>query len=230
MGKIIPKIQFIFISYIIFSFVTPTFALTKKNTKQAQIYRDEGYKAQRSGNLDMALSYYQRAIEINSDYATVYNDIGVILEAKGDSKKAKEAYLKAISLDSKLLSAYYNLAALYEKDQDYAKAASYWRIRVQLGDWSDAWTWRAKENLESLKASGKLGEKGKLSESDLGLGAGSNSKRDAEYHSYQGRQHVALGDYVNALKEFDKAIMLDPNNEELERLVEETERRVLLYH
>lgn len=229
MGKFIPRIYRIgiLIICIVFLFVSPSFSATKKDTKQAQQYRDSGYQAQRSGNLDMALSYYQRAIDTDPEYAIAYNDIGIILEAKGDFKKAKEAYLRAISLNPKFLSAYYNLAALYEKEGDFDSAAHYWKMRIRLGDWSDVWTWKAKEQLQALKISGQLKDSDISMAEDLSLGI--SPKRDAQYHLYQGRHLVATGDYVAAFDEFSKAVLLDPENSEAEQLLEETGRRVIVY-
>ena len=228
MGKVIPKFLFIIVACIILSFVPSSFSETKGDSKQAQAYRDKGYEAQRLGNLDMALSYYQRAIDTNPYYAVAYNDIGIILEAKGITNRAKEAYLKAISLNPNYLSAYYNLAALYEKEGEFEKAAYYWRKRIHLGDWSDSWTWRAKEHLDGLEVAGELDTKGIPVAGDFGLTP--DPKRNAEYHLYRGRQYLVIGDYVAALKEFNAAILLDPQNKEIEELLEDTTRKVLLYN
>ena len=229
MGNNIPKFLII-LSCIIFSLVPSVVSKTEKNTKQAQSYRDKGYEAQRLGNLDMALSLYKRAIEADPSYTMAYNDMGIVLEAKGMNDKAKDAYLKAVSLDPNYLSAYYNLAALYEKEGEFDKAAYYWRTRVNLGDWSDAWTWRANEHLANLEVSNQLDTKGIPSGGDLSSGLTSNPKRDAQYHLYRGRQFLAKGNYVSALKEFEQAIILDPHNSEIKQLLEDTNQKVLLYN
>jgi superkiller protein 3 len=207
--------------------VSPSFSETKRNSKTVQAYRDQGYEAQRLGNLDMALNYYQKAIELDPYYAVAYNDIGVVLEAQGSIDKAKESYTRAISLDSNYLSAYYNLAALYQKEGDSEQAAYYWRMRINLGNWSDVWTWRALENLEGLKSEGKLGAD-KIPARNLGLT--SEPKRDAEYHYYRARNYIMKGEYVTALKELSAAIILDPDNSEIKQLLEETQQKVLLYN
>ena len=227
-AKRMPIWHFIIITCIIFSFVPSSFSGTKRDSKQVQIYRDKGYEAQRLGNLDMALSYYQKAIELNPYYAVAYNDIGIVLEAKGMTDKAKDAYLRAISLDPNYLSAYYNLAALYEKEGDFDQAAYYWRMRINLGDWSDGWTWKAREHLEGLGESGNLDISKIPPTGDFGFV--SNPKRDAEYHLYRGRQYVAAGNYIAALKELNAAIILDPHNKEIKQLLENTQRKVLLYN
>lgn len=216
MGNNIPKFLFI-ISFIIFSLVPAV--VSKADNKQAQSYRDKGYEAQRLGNLDMALSFYQRTIEVDPSYTTVYNDMGIIFEAKGMNDKAKDAYLKAISLDPNYLGAYYNLAALYEKEGDFENAKYYWRKRVNLGDWSDDWTWRANEHLANLEGSKR----------DIPP-SGTDPKHAAQFHLHRGRQFLVKNDFVNALKEFEQAIILDPNNRDLKQLLEDTNQKVLLYN
>jgi len=229
MGKIIPKILFLIIIVCFsFSFAALSSA-AQKDKKQAQNYRDQGYDAQRAGNLDMALSYYQRAIAADPSFALVHNDMGIVLEAQGKIAEAKQAYLRALALDPKLLSAYYNIAALYEKAQEYEKAAYYWKMRVQLGEWSDVWTWRAKQHLDTLQETHKVEGSGIPAEGPGVLSPTADAKRDAQYHLYRGRQYIAAGDYTLALRELSKAYMLDENNHEIGTLLDETERRVLLY-
>jgi len=228
MGNVIPKFHFIIVICILFAFVPFSFSESKRDSKRAQISRDKGYEAQRLGNLDLALSFYQRAVDFDPYYAVAYNDLGVVLEAKGMNDRAKEVYLRAISLDPNYLSAYYNLAALYEREGEYDKADYYWRMRVHLGDWSDVWTWRAKESLEGLEREGKIDSKSRTMVGDLGFRLTPNPKRNAEYHTYQGRQYLAAGNYLAALREFSAAIAIDPYDEEIEQLLENTQLKVLL--
>jgi Flp pilus assembly protein TadD len=227
MGNVIPKFHFIVVTLMLFSFVPASFSETRRDSQE---YRDKGYNAQRVGNLDMALNYYQKAVQLDPYYAVAYNDMGVILESKGINEGAKEAYVKAISVDPNYLSAYYNLAALCEKEGDLNEAAYYWRMRINLGDWSDAWTWKAKENLEKLEAKGGVDPSDIPVTGDLSLGLRSSPKRDAEYHLYRGRRYLAAGKYVAALKELNAAIILDPRNKEIEQLLEYAQHKVLVYN
>jgi len=233
MGKFVPKshivISTILILSFVFSFAPSSFSEVKKEKNQAQICRDKGYEAQKVGNFDMALSFYQRAIELDPSYAVAYNDLGVVLEAKGSNDAAKEAYSKAIEVNPNYMSSYYNLAALYEKEGNYDKAAYYWKMRVQLGDWSDSWTWKAKEYIDNLKDSGKIKDEIEPVTTGADLNFMPNEKRDAKYHLYRGRQYIVAGNYVVALKELNAAMALDPQNQEIEKLLEDTQRKVLLY-
>jgi len=200
----------------------------KKYNKLSVDYRRKGYEAQQKGNLDMALGYYQRAIHEDSSYALAYNDMGVILEAKGMVDKAKESYLKAISLDPTLLSPYYNVAALYESEGDVENAAYYWEMRIHLGDWDDEWTWKAKERLEKIDKSLAEGD-GPPRAARVDLKLKPDPKRDATYHMYKGKKLVIEGKYFKAVREFNAALLYDPNNVEIERSLDDATRKANLY-
>ncbi|MDD5617519.1 MAG: tetratricopeptide repeat protein [Candidatus Omnitrophica bacterium] len=231
MGNLIPKLHFklIISIFLLLSFAPFSFSEIKKDNKQAQDYRDRGYQSQKAGNLDMASSFYKRATEFDPTYALAYNDLGIVLEAKGEISAAKEAYSKAIEANPNYLSPYYNLAALYEKEGNLDKALYYWQMRVQMGDWSDAWTWKAKEHKDALEASGKISENAKPELTKAALNMMPDAKRDAQYHMYRGRQNLILGNYVAALKELNAAAALDPQNQEIDTLLEDAQRKILLY-
>ncbi|TAM39117.1 hypothetical protein EPN54_03570, partial [bacterium] len=44
--------------------------------KQAEEYRNTGLEYQRTGDLDMAVSLYQKALAVDPGYGIVYNDLG----------------------------------------------------------------------------------------------------------------------------------------------------------
>lgn len=110
-------------------------------------YRQKGYETQMLGDLDLALSYYQKAIQLDPYYVSCYNDLGIVYEMKGWLDKAEEVYLKAIQLDPNYLPSYSNLALLYERKNNILKAAEFWRKRTKLGSPRELWTEKAKEKL-----------------------------------------------------------------------------------
>ena len=96
MKKSIPVFLIIIIS-IFFTVLAPSvFAQTTQLTKKiAAEYRDKGLQAQQSHDLDNALIYYQKALELDPSLTLVYNDMGVIYESKGWIDQAKKAYARA---------------------------------------------------------------------------------------------------------------------------------------
>jgi len=118
--------------------------------QNARTYRMQGLEQQNIGNLDEAMTLYQKAVGLDSGYAVPYNDLGVIFEAKGFVDRAEESYQKAITIDPDYLSAYSNLALLYENKGQVDKAILYWRKRADLGVPGDPWTLKAKTRYNDL--------------------------------------------------------------------------------
>lgn len=67
------------------------------------------YKA--LGELDQAISAYQHALHINSDYAPAHNNMGNALKGHGNLVGAIQYYNKALALDSNYFAAQFNLGA-----------------------------------------------------------------------------------------------------------------------
>jgi Flp pilus assembly protein TadD len=175
--------------------------------KQARSYRSQGLQLQRAGNIDGALSLYQKAKELDPHYAVVDNDLGIAYEAKGFTKQAEDSYLRAIAEDPHYLSSYSNLALLYESKRDFDNASYYWKKRIELGDNNDPWTQKAKEKLFNLGSNKfpysqdtDLEDETKLSE----------VQKQARSYRSQGMQLQEMGNLDDALKLYQKAKELDP--------------------
>lgn len=205
--------------------------------KQARTYRQEGFRLQGIGNLDGALSLYQKAIEIDPTYAVVYNDIGVIYEAKGFTEQAEESYLKAIKIDPHYLSAYSNLALLYESKRDLEKAYFYWEKRVKLGSADEPWTQKARQRLEDIKlALGKIEVSQPRKQEVIGLIKDvvneknilrHDNKALTNKHFEKAKRSYNKGDYAQAIKEALDGQQLDPSNKEIEEFIEKVQLRAL---
>lgn len=116
----------------------------------ARSYRDKGYEAQDRGDIDSAISWYQKATNLDPDYAVPHNDLGILFEAKGWLDRAESEYRKALELDFDYGKAHTNLALLYERKGELEKAAFHWMRRYRLGRSGDAWTDEARQRLEKL--------------------------------------------------------------------------------
>lgn len=81
--------------------------------------------------LELSLSGFSRAAEIDEDFGEAWNNKGKVLEALGRSDEAEQAYLRAFSILTYLTPEFpaYNLAAMYlkrgrlEESEDYARKA-----------------------------------------------------------------------------------------------------------
>ena len=203
--------------------------------EQARMYRSQGYQLQSIGNLDAAMSLYQKAIQLDPTYAIAYNDMGVIYEAKGNIDNAEQAYLRAIKIDSMFLSSYTNLAFLCESKRDLEKAAYYWKKRISLGSASDPWTKKASQRLKDIQAvlAGKGGyEQGEAIElmQDVAFQKALNRSSDRELandYFRKAKRNYATQDYASAFKHALNAKQLDPTNSEIDEFIGKVQIRAL---
>ena len=118
--------------------------------EEALAYRKDGFDRQQRGDLDGALSAYQKAAALDSTYATPHNDLGVLFEQQGQLDMARDAYEESLRIDPAYGAAHANLALLYEKLGQKEKAIYHWLRRYQLGDPHDPWTIHAESRLIAL--------------------------------------------------------------------------------
>jgi len=220
----------------------PSLSFGSKNLQEeARNYRDKGYAAQASGDLDTAMSYYQKAVELDPAYAVAYNDLAIIYDSKGFKRKAQEYYLKCLQIDPYYKSAYSNLANLYEEQGDLESAAKYWKKRIEIGDVDDPWTLKAKERLQNIGMIREdIGQELKQMETaDLmksiarekssledkvspGEANQKERKEKAKKLYLKAKADYLKGDYAAALKEAVTAQYLDPTNSDIEGLINKT--------
>jgi len=219
--------------------------------KRAVQYRQRGYEIQQLGDLDGAMSSFQKAVAFDPYYATAYNDIGIIYETRGLIDLAEENYLKAIDADKKYLPAYTNLAYLYEKKADVLKAAYYWMKRISLGAPGDPWTEKARENFRSLSLLSEEVRRIFIKFDAAYLSRQVINKKVSDFQESvikakeyfeRGKLYFDQGDYTAAREAFESALFLNPNNpeiieyyekskdKEIEKLItEHTSRGIRLY-
>lgn len=85
-------------------------------------YNNRGNTYNRLEKLDLALSDYTKAIELDPHYSVAHNNLGVVYYKEGMCKEAITSYNKAIALDPENLEAYNNRAACYAQTGLYAQA------------------------------------------------------------------------------------------------------------
>jgi len=200
-------------------------------------YREQGLEYQRMGNIEQALSLYQKAVAIYPNFAEAFNDIGVVYELMGSLARAEENYLKSIKIDPLYSSAYSNLALFYEGQRNFEKAAFYWDKRVQTGAPDDPWTQKAANRLRDIRMS--LSGKPFADEREaevLGLMKDIASNKTEFIQEDENvskelfkkaKQSFDRGDMATAIKEALDAQYLDQENPEIEAFIEKAELRAL---
>jgi len=114
----------------------------------AGLYNDIGLLHNNKGDYDIALEYYQKALEIyekvfgteHPDTAKSYNYIGLLYNNQGNYDKALEYYMKALEIREKLFgtgyfdtaTSYNNIGELHAKRGDYDKALDYYHKALEI--------------------------------------------------------------------------------------------------
>lgn len=226
----------IIISIVILSVSRPVFCgeLLKEQSIE---YRQKGYEAQKSGMLGEALTYYQKAMQLDPSSALIYNDLGVIYESTGELAIAEEAYRMALYLNPGYDKACFNLAQLYEEKGDLFNSAKYWLKLLRIDN--------AQEDLVK-KAEKRIYEIGKVipevrneymrseaSSLDTQVTSfknrlSSDDKALAQFYIESAEVFVKRQEYVKALKLYLDAKHLDPRNDQVDNLIETTQKKILL--
>ncbi|MFC1704224.1 tetratricopeptide repeat protein [Candidatus Omnitrophota bacterium] len=187
----------------------------------AREYREKGYAAQQSGNIEEAISYYKTSIVFDPKQVSVYNDLGIAYEIQGAFDMAEKSYLKAMDVDKTHMPAYSNLAFLYEKMQRYSKAVDYWRIRIALANPGDPWIEKADESIRRMAELSPDLRKQLLQEEmhklknavvDYKLEQIRKLKELTDNHVKKGKDYLGQGKYSLAKKEFYAALLLTPGD------------------
>lgn len=234
--KNIIKSIILFLSILVFNPLLFADTPARELQQQARIYRAQGLGYQQRGELDQALSLYQKAIALDPLYAVAYNDAGIICEAKGDLKRAEEYYLKAVQVDPDYLSPYSNLALFYENKRNLPQAAFYWDKRANLGFSRDHWTQRARQRFDDIQAvlaEKKLGYK----EQDLidfmqdiveqKSVANQDNKTLAREYFKKAKLSYKRKEWLTALKEAIDAESYDPNNRRISKFLNKVRMKLL---
>lgn len=242
MKKITPYLLQIVLSIFLLSYAQFSWAELSVEIKRTAVeYRDKGLEAQKNGDMDTALVYYQKAMELDPTMAAAYNDAGVVYEIKGWNDRAKQAYAKAIELDPTIVGPYYNMGVIYEKEGDLEKAAYFFKQRVLMGDWNDEWTDKARQELKALGVSDPEIQKDFLDqqmvrlegESDINAEPRGNDldprtrKRNARLHLMRAKQLRSMGRLDEAVMEAGIAITLDGKNKEIKKTLENIQREII---
>jgi tetratricopeptide (TPR) repeat protein len=108
----------------------------------AEEYFTKGNNAYNNELYELAIEYYQKAIDINPNYADAYLNMGVAYYEQKNYPQAIQYYQKAIEINSNNAQAYYNynMGNAYGKQGNTTKKVECFRKAARLGD-EDAQQW-----------------------------------------------------------------------------------------
>lgn len=117
---------------------------SKPSPSSALDYYNVGYAASQSGNYSEAITDFQKAISLKSDYAEAYNMLGFSTRKMGDVAKAFTYYETALKLKPNFPEAREYYGEAYLQQGNLAKAIQQYIILEKAGSKN------AKELLEKI--------------------------------------------------------------------------------
>ncbi|MFP4473500.1 MAG: tetratricopeptide repeat protein [Candidatus Omnitrophota bacterium] len=230
--KLLNRIQrlcgvFLLIS-VAFTYSPKTVHSAENVKREGEQYRVEGYEAQQRGDFQRALNLYAKAISMGVETAGIYNDLGVLYEQMGFLPRAEESYLQALKVDPEYLPPYTNLAYLYKSRGETDKAIVYFQKRLDRADENDPWTGPVMDELLALDPN----YRNRMVQTEMAEATEeiARKKQDqlmldvnrAEHHIQAGEQFLEDDDFKQAMREFDRALSLTPDNPKILKLKAET--------
>jgi tetratricopeptide (TPR) repeat protein len=197
---------------------------TPKVENNAEAYNTRGLAHKRKGQLDQAISDYNKAIEINPRHAEAYVNRGVAYYMKGEhdyftrlkklqlarSAVADSNYnqaisdcTKAIEIDPRIAEAYYSRGRAWAMKDDYDEAISDYNKAIEIDPriaeayYSRGRAWAMKDDYDEA-----ISDYNKAIEID---------PRYAEAYYSRGRALAKKNDYDEAIVSYRKAVELKPD-------------------
>jgi tetratricopeptide (TPR) repeat protein len=98
----------------------------------AEEYYTRGNNALENCFNELAIEYYQKAIDLNPNYAVAYCNMGAAYSDLNNYREAIRCCQKAIDLEPNYADAYCNMGSAYIPLQDYRKAIQYFQKAIDL--------------------------------------------------------------------------------------------------
>ena len=92
------------------------------NDRAAEEFFRRGLEAERDGNHERAIDFYERALNENPDHEGACFNLAVLYDRRGDDARAIELYERICTSPPVHLNALMNLAILYEDNNHYDEA------------------------------------------------------------------------------------------------------------
>jgi tetratricopeptide (TPR) repeat protein len=156
------------------------------------------------GQLDQAITHYQRALALRPDHAPAHNNLGAALRAKGRLDEAVASYERALAVQPDYADAHYNLANALLDANKPGQAAEH--FRVALGAIPDSAGVR--NNLGIA-----LANEGRMEEAIAEFRAALQVEPDsAKTHRNLGKALSETGRTKEGIEYLRRAIQLDPSD------------------
>ena len=163
-----------------------------------------------------ALQYYGRCVALRPKDPVPFNNIGKLYADRGEGDKALEQYQKALDLDAHFIPAYSNRAAIFAERKDY-KAAEEEIMKAAKVDPNNP--------VILVNAATICANLGLLERAEQLYGAAVRADGGKPlYWTYLGQIRLRQAKYGDAVFAFNRAVLLEPENEDLKHNLEVAKR------
>lgn len=188
-------------------------------------YEYLGKLYQKKGNDSLMIVNYEKAVSIDTSKRDLLGEIATSFYQKKNFKKAAYFYDKKIKAMSKpTLQDYFTLGRSYYFDSSYAKADSaFMKVTEMSNVWIQGFLWRARCNQSLDNPDAPAGLASPYYEKVITLGSADavKYKKDLnEAYQYFGNYYIKVQNYPEAISNFEKALVNDPENADLKASID----------
>jgi tetratricopeptide (TPR) repeat protein len=179
----------------------------KRIESETVIHFFKGAVYHEKGQVDKAISEYNKAIEIDPTFVWAYVNRGNVYEDNSEYDQAISEYNKALKINSKLAAAYFNRGFVYDKKGEYDKAIADYNMAIKINPkLADAYHNRGVIYFW----------KGQFDQaiSDYTKAIEINPRKAESYHS-RGLAYSRKGQFDQAISDYTKAIEINPRYAEV---------------
>ncbi len=178
----------------------------KREKSNALTYFDyfrRGTECAENKQLENAIEYFDKSIELNCNFALTYYNRGVAYAYLNQYDKAIEDYNKAIELNPNYSDAYNNRGNSYADLKQYDKAIEDYNKAIKLNPNDSGFYCNRGNSYAHLKQNGKATE-------DYNKAIELNPN-DSGFYCNRGNSYADLKQYDKAIEDYNKAIELNSN-------------------
>jgi tetratricopeptide (TPR) repeat protein len=156
------------------------------------------------GNLEDALGWFLKCLEIKPDHVKAINNIGIIYKNQGRIEEAVAQYRKAIALDPAYFDPYYNLCVLYVQQNRIEEAILAFQAAAKVDP----------ANFDVHHDLGIIYEvRGSDEAAILEFQAALAVREDTEIYNWLAGLYLKKGSVEEAERVYRKALQFDPGNQ-----------------
>ncbi len=130
--------------------VKPAIQPEPTDPAQAEEFYKRACLLHRSGRLEDAKGFYQKALMLDANSVNALNDLGVVYMQGRDYAKAQQSFEHAIQRKPDYVDAYYNLACLHALKGEKIRSLTHLKRAISLDSSVREWA-RSDRDLHNLK-------------------------------------------------------------------------------